>query len=118
MQLNRKRRRAQKGLLSASCALLGVSQQALADKGDASLQSALSYYSEVGGIQSIEPELLLDYELGDASTLSLNGVADTLTGATPTGASRRTAWTSASRAPGLLTFSRWLTSSWRVPALP
>lgn len=87
MQLRRrKRRKFRKKLLTASCALLGLSQQALADKGDANLQTAVTYYSEDGGIQSVEPELLLKYDLGNDSTVSLNGVVDALTGATPTGA--------------------------------
>lgn len=87
MQLKRKRpRQFRRQLLTASCALLGVSQQALADKGDVKLESALSYYSEDGGIKSIEPTLLGSYDLGNDSTFSLTGVADSLTGATPTGA--------------------------------
>jgi len=90
MQLTRKqRRRLRKTLLASSCALLGVMPNARADKGDWTFDSSVLYYSEVNGILAVEPVLLAKQDLGNDSYLTLNIVADVLSGPTPTGACRR-----------------------------
>lgn len=86
MQLTRKqRRRLRRTLWASSCALLGVMPNAMADKGDWNFDSSVLYYSEVNGIMALEPIVLAKKDLGNDSSLTLNIVADVLSGSTPTG---------------------------------
>lgn len=84
MQLKRKRD-LKRTLLASSCALLGTSA-ARADAGDWSFDTGILYYSEQDRVQATEPGAILKRDFGDDSFLSLHLVADTLSGATPTGA--------------------------------
>jgi hypothetical protein len=85
MQLTRRqRRRLRRTLLASTCALLG-STPAVADSGDWSFDAGLLYYTETDGITAKEPTLLAKRDFGDDAYLKLNLVADSLTGATPTG---------------------------------
>jgi Protein of unknown function (DUF3570) len=53
---------------------------------DWNLDSALAYYHENGRIQAVEPVVSLSKTFSNESTLSLDGVFDTLSGSTPNGA--------------------------------
>ncbi|HSN18360.1 MAG TPA: DUF3570 domain-containing protein [Gammaproteobacteria bacterium] len=87
MQLKpRRRRRLQRTLLASSCALLGTAPAALADTGDWSFDTGVLFYSEQDRVQAVEPGALVKRDFGDDSFLSAHLVADTLSGATPTGA--------------------------------
>jgi hypothetical protein len=88
MQLKRRQRlRLKRALLASSCALLGASRAAMADKGDWSFDTGLLYYSESDQrVQAIEPAIIIKRDYGDDAYLSSRIVTDSLTGATPTGA--------------------------------
>ena len=88
MQLKRKRSRdLRRALIASSCALLGTAAaDAQADAGDWSFDAGLLYYSEQDRVTDWEPAFIAKRDLGDGSSLSFRFVADTLTGATPTGA--------------------------------
>ena len=87
-----------RGLLAASCALLGVARakgQQLPDpavqrEGAAAnewvIDSALSYYQEKGRIRVIEPIVSAVKDFQNGQVLNLHFVVDSLTGATPNGA--------------------------------
>jgi hypothetical protein len=85
-----------RGLMAASCALLGAAgaraqdtHAAPADSGileDWSVDSALAYYHEDGRIQAIEPIVNVSKLFADGETLSLNATFDSLSGSSPNGA--------------------------------
>ena len=88
MQLKRGRSRdLKRALLASSCALLGsAAADARADAGDWNYDAGLLYYSEQDRVTDWEPAFVAKRDIGNDSSLNLRFVADTLTGATPTGA--------------------------------
>ena len=113
-RLKRPPRAIRRGLVAASCALLGVaransqelSEPAVhAESGEGANQwvidSALSYYQEKGRIRVIEPIVDAVKDFQDGQILNLQFVVDSLTGATPNGAVTSflpQTWTNASKA--------------------
>lgn len=87
MQLKRKQARdLKRALMASSCALLGsAAGEAVADTGDWSFDAGVLQYSEVDRVTATEPAVIATRDFGDDKKLSLHFVADTLTGATPTG---------------------------------
>ncbi len=85
-----------RGLIAASCALLGATaaraqEPTVADtdsgQGDWTLESALAYYHESNGrIQAIEPIVNLRKDDGSGNTLNIDFTYDSLSGSSPNGA--------------------------------
>src|SRR5882757_1271543 len=85
-----------RGLMAASCALLGAAgargqeaRVAPADSGlfeDWSVDSALAYYHENGRIEAIEPVVNVAKTFADGQALALNVTFDALSGSSPNGA--------------------------------
>ncbi len=106
MQLTRKgRRRLRRTLFVSTCALLGTDQNAMADKGDWSLDSGLLYYSEADRVRAVEPALMVKRDLGGDAAFNARLVVDSLTGATPTGAMASSRGASVTSASGSVSVS-------------
>lgn len=99
MQLKPKPGAIRRGLIAASCALLGASgarsQEATTPSDDADadsgqgnwvLDSAVAYYHENGRIQAIEPVVNFRGDDGDGHIGNLNLTYDSLSGSSPNGA--------------------------------
>ena len=113
-RLRRRSRSIRRGLIAASCALLGVApangQEPPEPAGHAEggsganhwvIDSALSYYQEKGRIRVIEPIVNAVKDLQNGQVVNLQFVVDSLTGATPLGAVTSflpQIWTNASKA--------------------
>jgi len=88
---------ARRRLMAASCALLGAgaarsqeAHMAPADSGlleDWSVDSAVAYYHEDGRIQAVEPVVDVAKVFADGQALDFNVTFDSLSGASPNGAS-------------------------------
>ena len=80
MQLTRKRRRRLRQTLCLStCALLGTTFNARADRGDWTINTSALYYTEAGGVSVFEPVVYAKQDLGNQAYLNLNFTGDILT---------------------------------------
>ncbi len=87
MQLNSKRSGDIRGALAlATCTLLQGTAQAATDFGHWQVDSALLFYSEKDRIDVIEPAIFASRQLDENESLTMRGVFDTMSGATPNGA--------------------------------
>ena len=99
VQLKRRPAAVRRGLIAASCALLGSAgaraqdavvaaegAQSDADSVDWLFDSALAYYHESGRVQAIEPVVNIRGAAGDGEILDFNLTYDSLSGASPNGA--------------------------------
>ena len=87
MQLDDYPLRVSEALTAASCALLGVAaDQAVAKAREWEFDTALLYYSEIDRVTAVEPAINAFTELDDDSTINIYISSDSLTGASPNGA--------------------------------
>ncbi len=91
MQLKREPKSIRAALAVATCTLLahpveGSSQETGSDEGSWDIQSGLLFYSEADRIQVVEPVVSASKSLESGDLLTLRGVIDTITGASPNGA--------------------------------
>jgi hypothetical protein len=87
MQLKKRRYNDIRGTLAlATCTLLQGTAHAAADIDHWQVDSALLFYSEKDRIDVIEPAVFASRQLDENESLTLRGVFDTMSGATPNGA--------------------------------
>lgn len=87
MQLKRKFSDIRGALTLATCATLqGTSHAAGVGAGQWQLDSALLYYGEKDRVEVFEPTLFATKSLSESESLTLRGIFDTMSGATPNGA--------------------------------
>lgn len=74
-------------LALATCSLLApVSSQAVSESDPWDIESAVLYYSEKDRVDVVEPAFTAKTELGDDEFITVRGVLDSMTGASPNGA--------------------------------
>ncbi len=91
MQLKKEPKSIRAALAAATCTLLahpveGAAVETRSDGGDWDIQSGLLFYAETDRIQVVEPVVSASKTLENGDLLTLRGVFDTITGASPNGA--------------------------------
>ncbi len=90
MQLSKPPKSIRAALAAATCTVLAqpasVSAQSAGDSDSWDVKSGLLFYSETDRIQVVEPVVEASKELKDGTLMTLRGVVDTVTGASPNGA--------------------------------
>lgn len=86
MQLTERKDSLRQGLALAACALAGASHPASATDTPWSIDSAVLFYSESDRVTVVEPVVFASRDIGNEQILTLRGVFDTMSGASPNGA--------------------------------